>query len=486
MKKILIAIFFLLLWIWSVYAVYDLTWKNWDANVGTWNSENDKWILSWNIKIEDSKSSDFEDWIRWKITWKVTSDLFWDFNIIDKFLLEEKTWNFEINSECWDNINKTEIYKISWKIRSDFFWEMIIDESNSYFCSNNFAKIKFNSNQLGYKDLWESTQSDLVDNFWKQKISISWIANLKWSTWEEILTRWDSNISTLSASVSNKTLSKKYINKNIARIWKTFSDKIEKNNSTLYNFDWKKYFLYDFSEKEEEINFLGNTYKNKWKILTIWNSDTKVDWKKIVIVKWWNIYIKSNIYNKNDKNSILTIVSKKTSDKTKWWNIYIDPGVTNIDAVLIADGSLISYDGSQLNQIQDVWTYKNNLRKQLLIYGSILSSNRVWTDEKPYWSDYYEDNSYIPSNNDSIYDLSNLRTFNLSYWVSWLNCDDENKLAPIDWKWDFLKNAWAWKRECYIDDSWDSNLRKSNKTNPLIIEYNSNLKNLNPEILQKN
>jgi hypothetical protein len=48
---------------------------------------------------------------------------------------------------------------------------------------------------------------------------------------------------------------------------------------------------------------------------------------------------------------------------------------------------------------------KNNLRKQLLIYGSILSSNTVGSDSIPYGADYYEKSDYVPAELTNIYDL---------------------------------------------------------------------------------
>jgi hypothetical protein len=50
-------------------------------------------------------------------------------------------------------------------------------------------------------------------------------------------------------------------------------------------------------------------------------------------------------------------------------------------------------------------TMKNNLRKQLLVYGSILSSNTVGSDIVPYGADYYENSSYSPVSLTNIYDL---------------------------------------------------------------------------------
>ena len=56
-----------------------------------------------------------------------------------------------------------------------------------------------------------------------------------------------------------------------------------------------------------------------------------------------------------------------------WWNIYIDPDVTNIDAILIADWSIISYDWSNvLNVNEDSFDW---LRKQLFPFFVMITNS---------------------------------------------------------------------------------------------------------------
>ncbi len=207
-----------------------------------------------------------------------------------------------------------------------------------------------------------------------------------------------------------------------------------------------------------------------------------------------NIYYHSFfIYNIDDSDSLLVIASKK-SKTWKWGNIYIHPDVTNIDAVLVADRSLISMGKDHLsnNEIYIAEDNPNQLRTQLLIYGSVLSSNSVWTNIIPYWADYYET---LTNNemNSSIYDLWNLRTFNLNYWTGSVDGDtlDSNKIYPIIWS-TYLPYAWAWRCKWYNKWSpWYNSsdcellLRKSEKKNPLIIEYNPHIKQIAPYILQQ-
>ena len=491
-KNILIVFLLFTLWYSLVFAANNFfkSWYNWDANVDhIFNPANDVFVLSWRLDLEDSRTTDYiNNWYRWKVTWTINSDLFWTFTINNFFDLNYRE-DFNSSYNCWSGETPLEIYNIRGKISSNYWWDLDIVESDSYFCSNRYVYLKLNSDSLWDKEIW-TIQWTLVDDFWKQEIYISGISKIKWE--KDILSRGDQDINEIWVSIDKKTIAKKYINKNISTLFKTYSSYIESTYNNLNEFinnDEENYYLYDLSGAIQNINFNWVwDYINKWRILQIWNNwnwKIAVDWKHTVIVESWNVYINSNIYNTNDKKSLLVIISKKW-ESGKWWNIYINPEVTNIDAVLISDWSLISLYWDQIYSVSNN-NHVNVLRKQLLIYWSVLSSNNVWTDKIPYWADYYENSSYPWDIMEwNIYDLWNLRTFNLNYWEFWKNCDNENKIAPINWNWDYILNAWAWRKECYNDDVWDPDLRKSEKNNPLIIKYNNNLQLLDPFILKSN
>ena len=511
MKKIFSWIIFLTLWIGIVFAAnnFTRTWNNWDANVSTSSVANDVLTINGRLDIEPSTSSDYiNNNYRWKISWTITSQLFGDFTVPTLKLLFDTT---SVNSLCGSSLEQYK-FETGTVITSPFWWDMVI-QSDSFFCSNQYTYINLKSDSLWNKEIWDSWQTTTSDDFGKQQIAISWIAKLKGTTDDEILARWDQNVNTVSIDTQSKILAKAIINKNVYSVMKNLLNNTTLNKATTSdsisndfrnNTNKNAYYLYDYSSQSDEVIKIDVSidaswvYKNKWKIFSIeWWGDWKiwVKWKNTLIMQWWNVYINANIYNIND-NSLLVIVSKK-SKTWKWWNIYIDPDVTNIDAVLIAEGSLISAfipSASSWKQIQTIASYKNNLRKQLLIYGSVLSSNSVWTDIIPYWADYYQK---LPSNTmtDSIYDLWNLRTFNLNYWVwdvDWDWTDDDTRLYPIDWSWWYKEYAWAWRCKWY--NQWtpwynalncDSSLRTSKKKNPLIIEYNSHIKQISPYILQQ-
>ncbi|MDQ7023851.1 MAG: hypothetical protein Q9M97_10310 [Candidatus Gracilibacteria bacterium] len=411
-----------------------------------------------------------------------------------------KSQDFNTTSDtgkCGISEEPFEIYTITGSINSTQWGDMTLTD-NSYFCSNKYTYIELNSDSLGNKNIG-TTQGNLQDDFGKQKIFISGIANLKGDI--DILARGDDKINQLSVSVSSKALAKQNINKKVFQLFKTYKNNSDISTETaefqLNSFSKtknKNYYLYDYKGEtlSSKLDFNGGTdnYINEGKYLKIGSGDgtgkIEIKGKHTVIVDNGNIYINSNLYNENDNTSLLVLVAKKGNDGNGG-NIYIDPDVTNIDAVLIAEGSLISMDELSGNgKIWDVKNDPNNLRNQLLIYGSVFSSNNVGTSTIPYGADYYEklpDNKMEDSStNINIHDLGNLRTFNLNYGSGSLN---ENKLVPIHTSTTFKQNAWAGQCKWYNGEDCDSDLRKSDKHNPLIIEYNSKIQFINPYILQK-
>jgi len=501
-KNVLIWLIIFILWVWLAFAswIFNKEWKNWDANVSPnalWDNANDIWKISWSIDIEDSTTSEYDSWLRWAIdNYSINSDLFWNFN--------STTWSSKLRfyddptlvsdaSKCW--ADSLEAYKFqTWLyINSVSWWRLLLDTSQSYICSNQYVNIVFKSDHIADKKIGDWTFS-LIDVFWKQQINVNWVINLNWEDWEWILSRWDQEVLNLDTDFSRKALLKRDIDKNISDIYFTNSLDVKDNDysiSTINNTsDKDKYYLYDYSWQEkvgsDKVTYDSQEYINQWKDLTIWNDwewVTSINWKNTIIVKWWNIYIKSNLDNTNDSKDLLILIAKRDKVSWNWWNIYINPDVTNIDAVLVSDWSLLSYRGWL---IQWPWFNVDNIRKQLLIYGSVMTSNNIWKEDIPYWADYYEKDFWsIITNNemiDNIYDLWNIRTFNVKYWESPLEAD---KLVPIDWTSWFLQNAWAWKCEWYNWENCDSDLRKSTKSNPLIIEYNTNIVKINPFIIKK-
>ena len=356
----------------------------------------------------------------------------------------------------------------------------------------------------------------------QKEIWISWVWSFMWnssnvnnlSNWKS----WNLSSSDLKLGESSKAILKSRISKNIIKVTKSLKplnninlnedyslNQIKNTSSTLENT-----YYYDFSWKEKSND---NWYWNKWHILSIENSNYNtpiwdtydyyednyklpVEWKNNIVVKWWNIYINSDIYTWNDSKDILIIVATRDDINNKnGWNIYIDPKVTNIDAILIAEWSILSYRKGS-------WVLKINenielLWKQLLIYWSVLSNNVINTTTIPYWTDEYINKKYFYSNSeDNIYDFINLRSFRIVYSdleKSNANCWWEYLRVPFITYNNDIKYSWAGKWECFNKninnleyEKWNkvSWLRHTTKANSLVIEYNTNINFLSPRLLQ--
>jgi hypothetical protein len=498
-KAIIITLSFAIFF--SVYWLSNIIWEY--TNSDAWLSNNDKWKLEWDYTFQSPDwNSLSEGDIVAKIQWQIISELFWDFSfwygIDDEIKL--------IKDTSRTNCPTGPTYSISWTIKSYVaWWDMDFDSNSSYFCPYDWTWYWELYSTWLWTKIISNINPDLLAWAWfnlENKLLIKWViwTNENWTNieWNIINGPNDANSKILQISIPKseiyKNLSKNIaiLTKNIKAInkltapsnyWWMSSVKTIKNFSeNIYYFDYKW-----------ESELTSSNENNKWKIVEIKNSNydvgnltnyqVEINWEKNLIIKWWNLYINADIYNKNT-NSILVIVVERDSNNIKnWWNIYINPNVTNIDAVLIAEGSIINYNW-------DVTSEPDHLRNQLYIYWTTFTKNSIWTGKNPYWSDWYIEYPNDLTNWVDKYDLNKLRYFDLIISNTWTtDCpSNTNKLVPRDGSTlnKAKKFAWAWKRECLITDNILTNLRWTNWPNPVIIEYNPIILRKPPFILQSN
>lgn len=510
---IILLIILISLW-WIVYA-FEFLKASWTDN----DNRNIKDIYKTSfsnskLNLTDRGSSEYlwGNWERFKIIQNVSdyetesgsgfvvSDQYGDLYISWAILARKD--NILNWSHCsWESVS----YTLKWELYSYFWWDFPIKSTDSYYCPES-KKLKIvldwiTTKKLTLNWLWNSnTLTWIIDARWNKKeiatselfssnkISINWVVSLKTTSWavnELWNLAWDSSINNKFVVIESKVEWKmakfnQVINKNIVKLTKWIS--VIKNNMQLnsisdniyyYNFEW---------ENALDIN------NNKWKILPLWSwvsAPIEIDWEKTLILKWWNLYIKSNIYNKNDKNSILTIIVKRDkTNRRNWWNIYIDPNVTNIDAILIADWSILSYDWSSILN-SSVQSDVNKLRKQLLIYGSLSTKNTIWDNTAIYWTDDYIKNWWTSSPS-KLYNLQNLRTFQIMQSEndsSW-DCSDGFKFVAKYSDTVAEEYAFAWRKKCYYSDEWDWMLRTTEKVASIVLEKNQYINIINPKILR--
>ncbi len=441
-----------------------------------------KWIVAnWASTIINSFKNSYknQDW-----TYKsgfIRSDFYWNFYVHNWSPVKMVDSNSQCDNSWWTK------YNFSWTLYNEI-WEFDLDNT-SYFCwktskfymkliwkntkNVNFAIIELSGNNLN-----NNSENNLLIN--SRTIDISWkivntqkdIDDIEISK-DDLSKKWYivSNWVKIELLELKKTIDKNIFNftKNLTKF--SSLDKIEKLDQDIWN--WYYYLNW------EKIYYFK---KDNWDILKLWNGSNilNVNWKNILILEWWNLYIKSDIKYSNDNKDLLSIVVKKVN--WKWWNIYIDPYVTNIDAILFADWSVMSYYDDKIISAK---TNPENLFRQLLIYWSIYSKNTVWINNNsiPVWADWYSTSNKI--NDDMKYNLSYLRNFRIwkvsqiddKSWCSFTHLQnnlivsvtpdsDANDSITLE------KSAFAWKSECYHLQPSDKWLRLTKKLAPLVIEYN--------------
>lgn len=520
MKKIILPIWLFFVWIWLIYWSTNFSGTSstniWVSNSSTTTSFNffpKSYSTTSNEYISQNKRMYFELW-----DWLFESEVYWQFVPDGRVDLIRKTdW---VNLNCdWESVS----YYFVWNFRNrdinqsltDSWWKWFRawpESVNNYFCPNSWffsiplvsreteaffdTFIVTNNTQQDYFEItvndsnWNPVVLDERVIFSNSRLAIWWIINTQseitneFTWWSDAQSAWN----TLTwfnfwATWESWTLTTIYtwIKRNIINLtrWLSWNNTISNINSlwnefTLVNYEW------------QQISTASNV-NNRWRILTLGNNPNwviSINWQKNLIVKWWNLYINSNIFNSNN-NSILTIVVLRDEDnRSNWWNVYINPDVTNIDAVIISEGSILSYNWTQvLNYVDN----PNDLRKQLLIYGTVISRNTIWQNISIFNTDDYISNWNSTTSNK--YNLENLRSFQVirSNQILSSRCNTPDKITAI-WNTETqaLTYAFAWRKECYLDWETNSWLRSTHRTASTVIEYNPNLQLLSPRILKVN
>lgn len=162
-------------------------------------------------------------------------------------------------------------------------------------------------------------------------------------------------------------------------------------NNCVQNVDYVKFVV-----GEEQVLY----FNAKQVVMDFSNATGAFGGNWTVVSADGNIFIDDNIYNGVNSNSALSLISFRSNDPAKYFktgNVYLAPcsnGVKNVQATIIADGSLFSYNGNWrkrwlFNGVGDldpangepVWTsysqMVNSLGCQLLIEGAIYSDNTI-------------------------------------------------------------------------------------------------------------
>jgi hypothetical protein len=180
-------------------------------------------------------------------------------------------------------------------------------------------------------------------------------------------------------------------------------------------FTWQKQNISSISSMETRTQIRKNayTYTNSMKSGDVVNWVKYVVWDIVLpeldmnyetlVVKNGNVIIKWNL-NLNNTKLLWIIVLKDgysvTEDWKNSWNVYVTPSVQKINAIIYADGWLISVWLDDKNEIvlydTDSTTRTQQLNRQLYMNWSLFTRNTIWwavltnqTNEKytlPWWA----------------------------------------------------------------------------------------------------
>ncbi len=476
------------------------------GNTASWHKEDLFTIYSSGFIVEQSgDKSSFTLKVRSWFTLPtfLYSDQYGDFQVPSNSFSMNFTETTPAHGNCdpWETVS----YYMSWNsmLDSEFWWDLLIQASGSYYCpaSQKFWFTAFGSKLRTIRVEWKAWDGDMLT--WNtSKIQVSGATSTlqtdatesKFTSWDEAVrqqsnfvkvdAKMDANLLSLNATINrniiNMTKGRTAENKKSPPIW--LSTKTSFNNEFLY---------YDYTWEEWSLS----NGANKGQILTLWS--LSLTWSKMsvigentLIVQWGNLFIRNDIHNTNDTSSVLTIIVKRdTKNKWNWWNVYIHPNVTNIDAIIVADGSILSYNGFSVLS-SDIATNVVDLRRQLLIYGAVNTKNTLSdTAAAPFWSD----EPWM--GNPAKYNLWNLRAFQpvrseqITTWSSWCTSPSTSQIVAL---WESTNNitqyAFAGKKQCFHNGTslsvWTWNLRTTPKLAWVVVEYNPILQTKPPRILQ--
>ena len=217
--------------------------------------------------------------------------------------------------------------------------------------------------------------------------------------------------------------------------------------SGLWSAQWSSGTMRASSIKNDEILYFSPASGN-----VVLPAENNLIGTKTLVVEGANVYITWNI-----RGSWTLWIIALTVD----WvggNIYIDPSVTDIHAIMYADRSLISYDGSEL----DGGTDNSMLANQLYIYGSLFSENTLGgalSDTCPFYV-----NTGCTTNIAKKYDLNYLRRYILVQPVDPLT---GNSIWPKEPQFN-ASSSYMWD-----NDNTNTILQKPwYEVYPFIVEYN--------------
>ena len=162
----------------------------------------------------------------------------------------------------------------------------------------------------------------------------------------------------------------------------------------------------------------------EWDMNLSWNGL----WYETLVVKNGNITIDGDLNTLWEKLWII-VLQDNYDVKTpyaKKWNIYVNSDVKYIDAIMYADGWLISANSSGVPYTQDSLERWEELSNQLVLKGTLFTRNTIgWS----IWSTSNASLYYILPSWETTTDFDNAMIYDLNYIRRWSDMQDATKNA---------------------------------------------------------
>jgi hypothetical protein len=353
----------------------DINWTLWRNNVDLWNSDmkfdfDPLYTTKFSSNFDKLKSTFTQTW-----TIVLEKENGWnEVNVSWKsiFLTKDATLSNKKNSFNFE-------YTINWNVLKTLF--TFIDRWNNYL--DDFKTV-FIQSWIKYKKDWKNIKYKSTSIWWNNDIinwvKILWRTNINENSQRDITRNQNSDdVHNLAWKIDKATL-KRNIKRNAFKLtrWMT---------SNWNPINWIKYIDLSNASSPKELS-------------------SNYNWT--IIVKWWDVYIRNNI-------NVWWVIVLKNSN-WKWWKLYIDPSVTEIQAAIYVDKSIVSYRNWELSSNSNYDLLKN----QLYIYWAVFSENTIWGSFKtPPVCPYYV--SSCTQEEAQKYDLNFLRSWYENNSATWEN-----------------------------------------------------------------
>lgn len=329
-------------------------------------------------------------------------------------------------------------------------------------------------------NIWDATanaDAPVIES--DNSIDIEWIAQWDNNAWDlseisiydiktdihksvELLTRWfDTNSATNSGA--------RFVMSDLSN-FSSVDSKFKVNNNVLY-----------FKDTDLEFD-------------CSWNC--KLSWERTIIVDWWDIYLKSDMYYEDPSDIFGLIILNPNLDGK--WNLYIDENISNGVWIVYGEWSVM-----QINSSENIYWTKNtpkneNLNNWLLWYWALATRNtinvdtqvlawnkvledldwNIWSErtylEKlcPYWTKWYEDNTCYE--NYRAIDLAEQRNHSMISDEMWGEVPFSIKAWFVDTvkAWWYIFNKYVSWGKVWAHISENTPLRKASNLNaPIQIDF---------------